>query len=160
MRAVRHRADWTKLAQLRGDARTRGEQAGASIAVGLAELADVPRGTSKYRNRVTIRDGYRFHSVLEADRYSELKLYRATGELLYSLRQVPFVLAPGVTYRADFLNVWGPGALDIRSGATPVTVEDTKGFLTEGSRVKLALVERLYGVKVRVLKRADVQRFS
>lgn len=149
---MRNRADWTKLAQSR-------VVTPEDVRAGLANTPHVPRGT-KYRNRVTIRDGYRFHSKLEADRYSELKVLRASGELLYSLRQVPFHLAPGVIYRADFLNVWGPGALDIRTGGTPVTVEDTKGYLTEAARVKLAMVESLYGVKVRLLKRTDVTRFS
>lgn len=125
-------------------------------AIGSAGI-DFGLRRTKYRNRATVVDGFRFDSRLEADRYCELKLLRASGEVKYFLRQVPFVLAPGATYRCDFLVVWDTPA---RWNDLGVTAEETKGFLTEASRVKLAMVEQLYGVRVRILKRADVARFS
>lgn len=114
-------------------------------------LARAPPARTKYRNAPVIVDGYRFDSKLEADRYQELKLLKASGEVEWFLRQVPFHLAPAVTWRADFLVIW-------RDRAERVTAEDAKGFLTDTARVKLALVRERYGVDVRILRRADVRR--
>src|SRR5882762_755454 len=61
---------------------------------------------TKYRNRVTEVDGIRFASQLEADRYKELKLLKASGKVAWFIRQVPFDVSPGVVYRADFLVIW------------------------------------------------------
>jgi hypothetical protein len=96
-------------------------------------------------------DGIRFASRLEADRYCELKLLQAAGDVVYFLRQVPFDLAPGVTYRADFLVVWSHGSRE------PV-IEDTKGYLTATARVKLRVVESRYPVKIKILTRKEVSR--
>lgn len=105
-------------------------------------------------NKITLVDGIRFASRLEADRYGELKLLRAAGEVLWFLRQVPFDVAPSVVYRADFLIAWNlTGSAD-----TVVTVEDTKGFLTPTSRVKILSVQERYGITIRILKRQDVGR--
>lgn len=108
----------------------------------------------KYRNKVTRVDGIRFDSKLEADRYVEILLLRKTGIVLWFLRQVPFDVASGVVYRADFLIVWN------RTG-TPqecVTIEDCKGVLTPTSRVKIAVVQERYGINVKLLTRKDVRR--
>ncbi|HUP06820.1 MAG TPA: DUF1064 domain-containing protein [Caldimonas sp.] len=108
---------------------------------------------SKMGNRAVREDGRRFASRLEADRYLELKALRASGAVAYFLRQVPFELAGGVTYRCDFAVAYKAFA----EGA-PLVFEDTKGFLTETARVKLRLVEELYGVRVKLLRREDVKR--
>lgn len=112
------------------------------------------KNLGRHGNRTTVVDGIKFTSQLEADRYRELKLLRASGEVLWFLRQVPFDVATGVVYRADFLVVWN------RTGSPQeiVTIEDTKGHLTDTSRVKIAAVEDRYGIKVRLLRRGDVSR--
>jgi hypothetical protein len=104
--------------------------------------------------RVTIVDGIRFASKLEADRYRELKLLQLAGDVLYTLRQVPFVAATGKVYRLDFMIIWN------RSGAPEevVTYEDTKGRLTEVSALKIAAVQDRYGIKIKLLRRGDVSR--
>lgn len=48
-------------------------------------------------------DGIRFSSKLEKRWYSVIKDMKDSGELLFFLRQVPFHIAPDVTYRADFI---------------------------------------------------------
>lgn len=109
----------------------------------------------RHGNKATVVDGYRFHSKLESDRYRELVLQRLAGEVRWFIRQVPFDVAPGVVYRADFLVVWN------RTGTAQgehVTIEDTKGHLTDTSRTKIAVVEDRYRLKIRVLHRADVRR--
>lgn len=106
---------------------------------------------TKYRNCRTVVDEIRFASKLEADRYRELKALKASGEVLWFLMQVPFIVAPGVLYRADFLVLWNdrpPG----------FSVEDCKGFMTPTSRVKIAAVQERYNLRITILTRSDVSR--
>lgn len=130
---------WTRMAD--------GIDAGVAARVLGLQPAAAPR---KYRNRVTMRYGIRFASKLEADRYCELELERLGHRVAWFLRQVPFDVAPGVVYRADFLVVANPSGL--------VSVEDCKGVLTPTSRVKIAAVEHRYGIKIKLLHRQDVRR--
>lgn len=127
------RKDWTAYADRRS--------AGFSIAP-----RPITPKRSKYGNVRTIVDGHKFHSKLEADRYCELKLLQKAGAILYFLRQVPFDIAKGVIYRCDFLVVSTSG----------IEVEDTKGYMSEVSRIKIAAVEERYGIKVRILSRKEV----
>ncbi len=135
------RSAWTAYARRRG---------------GAADLPPVlsERVGGKFANRATVCNGIRFDSKLEADRYRELVQLVQWGQVRYFLRQVPFDVAPRVVYRADFLVVWN------RSGSADdvVTIEDTKGVMTQTSRVKIAVVEKTYGVRVTILRRADVSR--
>ena len=115
---------------------------------------------SKYRNKAQYVDGLRFDSKLEADRYLELKALQASGEVAWFLRQVPFQVARGVIYRADFLVVWKVDNWGNADSVTHVSVdvEDCKGFMTAVSRIKIRTVEDKYGIKIRILKRADVRK--
>lgn len=120
--------------------------------------------TAKYHNQAVVVDGLRFDSRLEAKRYQQLKLLKAAGEVAWFTRQVPFVIAPKVTYRVDFLIVWthrNPELLNVRMGnqvfpVSPVTLEDVKGFWTETSKVKVRTVEYQYGVTIQMLGRKDI----
>ena len=121
----------------------------------IKSQGSAPRaGVGRHGNHATTVNGYRFASKLEADRYRELVLLRLAGQVLWFIRQVPFDVAPGVVYRCDFLVMWN------RTGTAeePVTIEDTKGHLTDLSRTKIAVVEERYGIRVRILTRADVSR--
>jgi hypothetical protein len=96
-------------------------------------------------------DGFRFDSQLEARRYRQLLLLKQAGQIKYILRQVPFWLAEGVTYRLDFLIEW----LQPNQGTT---FEDVKGVLTQTSRTKIRLVEQQYGIQIRLLNKSDIGR--
>jgi hypothetical protein len=131
-------------------------QAGRDAAAAEHRHPPKPPKKNRLQNaaRATIVDGIRFPSRLEADRYRELKLLQLAGDVLYTLRQVPFVVATGKVYRLDFMIIWN------RSG-TPhevVTYEDTKGRLTEVSALKIAAVQDRYGIKIKLLRRGDVSR--
>lgn len=108
----------------------------------------------RHGERTTIRDGIKFRSNLEADRYSELKLLRQAGPVAWFLRQVPFDVTLGVIYRADFVVIWNR----IGTASEVVTVEDTKGHLTDVARIKMAAVEERYAIKINILRRCDVSR--
>lgn len=108
----------------------------------------------RHGERTTIVDGIKFRSKLEADRYRELKNLQRAGLVKWFLRQVPFDVSVGVIYRLDFLACWNrPGIAD-----EALTYEETKGWLTEGSRIKIGVVQERYGIKIKILRRADVSR--
>lgn len=114
----------------------------------------IKSGAAKYNNRRTQVDGWWFDSQLEADRYRELKLLRASADVAWFLCQVPFRLPGGITYKADFLVVWN-GLSPHRRG---VSIEDCKGMMTRVSQNKIKQVEELYGIKVEIITRDGVAR--
>jgi len=143
MSGARH--DWTEF--VRRMAQPIIENA---TAAGMAPRSD----TSKYRSVRCRVEGLNFASQLEADRYRELKLLQASGDVAWFIRQVPFDVAPGVVYRADFLVVWhDPQPV---GSSFAITVEDCKGMMTPNSRTKIAVVEQRYGIQIRLLTRAEV----
>jgi len=84
-------------------------------------------------------DGIRFDSKKEAEYYRELKLRWLSGEVIFFLRQVPFHLPGGVTYRVDFQEFWADGT---------VHFVDVKGMRTKEYIMKKKMVESLYPVKI------------
>lgn len=111
--------------------------------------AKVKRRTPKYRNRKTELDGITFDSLREAKRWRELCLLQRAGQITELQRQVPFELAPSVRingrkrpplrYIADFV---------YQERGEPV-VEDTKGVITEGYRIKRHLMLATHGIAIR-----------
>lgn len=102
----------------------------------------VEKRRSKYGNESTWVHGIRFDSKREAEFFRRLEILRAMGTIRFFLRQVPFELEGGVTYRADFLVFWSdPCARE--------TIFDVKGFRTEVYRLKKKQVEARYGVTIR-----------
>lgn len=108
----------------------------------------MPPKKSKYRNAITVVDGIKFHSKLESERYLELKMLRAGRKILYFLRQTPFALPGGASWRCDFFVVWG----DELRGVERISVEDCKGYETALGRLKIKQVEELYGIKVKLIR--------
>lgn len=101
------------------------------------------RKVAKYRNRITIVDGIRFHSAKEARRYGELKLLVKAGKITHLLRQVPFMCqVNGVVvckYLADFQYYDKAGARHI---------EDAKGMRTPLYALKKKMVEAQHNVRI------------
>jgi Protein of unknown function (DUF1064) len=124
--------------------------------LGQAPKSHTPAKKNRLQNaaRTTVVDGIRFSSKLESDRYRELKLLQLAGEIAYTLRQVPFVVATGKVYRLDFMIIWNRHG----SPAEVITYEDTKGRLTEVSALKIAAVQDRYGIKIKLLTRQEVSR--
>ena len=112
-------------------------------------------GASKYRNKpVVSREGYRFDSRAERTRWDVLILQLQCGLISELQRQVPFVLAPSVQikgksrkspairYVADFV---------YRDANGHVVVEDVKGKITEGYRIKRHLMAA-QGIQITEIK--------
>ena len=97
-----------------------------------------PRGTGKYGNMITVRDGFRFHSKKEADRWDQLKLLER-GKVIANLnRQVPFLLEVAdkriCKLVIDFTYI----------EAGRKVAEDAKGFQTDVSKFKMSLAAALF----------------
>lgn len=112
---------------------------------------------NKYRNRKIVIDNIKFDSVLEANRYQELKLLQRAKQISNLKLQVPFVLQEsfkknGKTYRkieyiADFVYE--------ENGQT--IVEDTKGMKTETFKIKQKLFEYKYPeLSIKIITREEI----
>ncbi len=105
-------------------------------------LPTTPARQSKYRNLKCELNGIKFDSKREMMRYVELIAMQARREISDLELQVPFVLAPAVAilgrkrpalrYVADFVYV--------KAGEDRQTIEDVKGRVTEGYRIKRHLM--------------------
>ena len=98
----------------------------------------------KFRARQAIRvwdDGseIKFQSRKEARYFDKLQLAERSGELVFFLRQVPFHLPGGVTYRVDFQEFWRDGT---------VRFVDVKGHRTKEYIRAKKQVEALYPVEI------------
>jgi len=101
--------------------------------------------TSKYRNRITHVDGYKFDSYAESVRYNELKLLERAG-LISGLKVHPrYLILDGFTdwtgkqvkltyYEADF-EYFERGR---------VVVEDVKGVRTDVFKLKSKMFRQRY----------------
>ena len=125
----------------------------------IESLSNGRRRRSKFHNIPTRIGARTFASVLEAERYRELRLLERTGAITDLRLQVPFDLhvpqlgADGeVTglvracrYVADFVYH------DVATGAQ--IVEDTKGVLTATYRLKRRMLAVEYGIRIHEVRR-------
>jgi len=112
----------------------------------LPNLRRLKRRGNKLHAELTVVDGIKFPSKKEADRYEELKLLKAAGEVKWFIRQPRFDLPGGVVAVFDFLIVTGSPVKD--SDKEWVTVEDVKGRDTPSGIRNRKQVEAIHGVKV------------
>lgn len=102
----------------------------------------------KYRNKKCEYNGEKFDSQRELNRYLELRLLERAGKISELKRQAPYVLAPAVRiggrgrpalrYYADFVYIEDGKEI----------VEDTKGRITEGYRIKRHLMKAVHNIDI------------
>ena len=97
----------------------------------------------KFNAKPTVKNGLKFPSKAEARRYDQLMAMKVLGHISFFLRQVPFDLPGGITYRADFLIFWSDGTC---------TVEDVKGYETQEFKIKRKLLESTYPIELEIVK--------
>lgn len=112
---------------------------------------------NKYKNTKIVVDNIKFDSVLEANRYQELKLLQRAKQISNLRLQVPFLLQEGfkkngkthrkIEYIADFVYE--------ENGQT--IVEDTKGMKTETFKIKQKLFEYKYPeLSIKIITREEI----
>lgn len=110
---------------------------------------------TKYHNIKTTIDGITFDSMLEAQRWCELRLLERAGEIKNLQRQVVFELQPSyrkngktirpINYIADFVYEEDGGLI----------VEDTKGFRTQEYMLKKKLFEYRYPHTIKEVRKCS-----
>lgn len=105
--------------------------------------------TNKYRNKITVLGGIKFDSIAEASRYQELMILLRAGKIRELRLQPVFELAPGVIiqgrrrpplrYIADF-KYFDDHRNEI--------IEDVKGKITEGYRIKRHLMKSVHNIDI------------
>ena len=114
---------------------------------------------SKYKNHRVVVDGISFQSKKEANRWLELKLMAAAGEILDLRRQVKFELIPaqrykdrrtgrwkaerGVWYIADFTYV------DARTDEFVVEDVKSESTITPAYKIKRKLMRWIHGITIK-----------
>lgn len=93
----------------------------------------------KFHAKPTTYDGIKFSSKKESSRYSQLKILKQQGEVLFFLRQTPFHLPGNTKYVCDFVVFWNDGN---------VTFEDVKGMKTPMYVLKKKQVEDIYPIEI------------
>lgn len=113
---------------------------------------------TKYRAQPTEVEGIRFASIREAQRYQELRLLERAGEIRNLETQPSFP----ITINGRQVRVRSKGYPNGRAMKAVMdfayfdgnrrVIEDVKGMDTPVSRIKRALVEAIYGVRVEIVK--------
>lgn len=111
---------------------------------------------SKYNNKKIELDGYTFHSQLEADYYTQLKLRQKAKDILFFKLQPRYLLQDAfekdgkkyskIEYVADF---------EIHHTDGSIEVVDTKGVLTDVFRIKEKLFHAKYPYKLTIVTKDD-----
>ncbi len=89
-------------------------------------------------------DGKKFPSLLERNYYYQLVMRQKAGDVLFFLRQPSFDLPGNVQYRADFQVFNSDGTVEF---------VDTKGKDTAISIAKRKMVEDLYPIQIKIVKK-------
>jgi hypothetical protein len=108
---------------------------------------------AKYRNKKVEWGGMTFDSIREFERYQELNLLEAAGEIQHLMCQVAIPLTCGgnsvrskngraISYRVDFQY----------EEAGETVYEDVKGYNVRESMLKIAVVEAEYGIEIRIVR--------
>lgn len=101
----------------------------------------------KYGATRTKRSGINFHSKREAAFYDKLVNDQKEGKINFFLMQVPFQLPGNTKYLLDFMTFRTAHHVNYL-----VEYIDVKGFMTPVSKIKIAQVEEIYGVKIQIVK--------
>lgn len=89
-----------------------------------------------------------FGSKLEARFYQQLQILQKSGQVLFFLMQIPFVLPGNIKYLLDFMVFYAP------KDGQPGEIEfvECKGMMTDTARIKLAQVTEIYGIDIKIVK--------
>lgn len=106
-----------------------------------------PKKQSKMRNKITIIDGIRFDSQLEAAYYLDLMDRVNCKVVSHFLMQVPMHCGGGVKYKLDFLVFYTDGHQEY---------VDVKGQRTQAYKNKKKQIEERYPISIIEIERKDV----
>lgn len=100
----------------------------------------------KFKCKPVNDDGQKFHSTLEWKYFNHLKLLQKNGDVVFFLRQVPFHMPGGNKYYSDFQVFYSNGEIEF---------VDVKGIITQEFKIKKNVVEAVYPVEIKIVKRGE-----
>lgn len=106
-------------------------------------LAPAPK-KSKYRNKPTERDGEKFDSKLEANRFDDLKIMEQAGEIRDLRAHVSFPLMVG----DQLIGAYEADAVYVEAATGRKVVEDSKGVRTPLFRWKAKHFKAQFGFDI------------
>lgn len=112
-------------------------------------LAPAPT-KSKYRNQPTERDGEKFDSKLEANRFDDLKLMEQAGEIRDLRAHVSFPLMVG----DQLIGAYEADAVYVEAATGRKVVEDSKGVRTPLFRWKARHFKAQYGFAITEVRKS------
>jgi len=117
------------------------------LQIGYLENMIKKKITHKYKAVACHADGIRFDSKLERSYYIHLKNIQKSGEVIFFLRQVPFDLGGKVKFFCDFQVFYENGDIEFI---------DIKGFDTPLGIAKRKILEDIYPIKIKIVKRNEI----
>lgn len=114
---------------------------------------------SKYNAKKTEVDGIMFDSRMEAERYKELKLLQAAGEIKDLDLQTKFQLQPGFLYgvrKMRPINYFADFTYKTKDGI--FVVEDVKGVKTKEYQLKKKMLMYVHGIEPVEVVRMETKR--
>lgn len=108
--------------------------------------APVPTKPRKYRNKPCEADGEKFASKLELERFEQLKLMEAAGEIRSLRAQVPFPLTVG----DELIGAYVADAVYEVVATGRRVVEDSKGYKTALYRWKAKHFRAQFGFDITI----------
>lgn len=118
-------------------------------------IAKAKKKRNKWGNVITYVDGIKFHSIAEAERYSELKLLLQAGVISNLVLQPKFEIYPKFTDNKGKKRQNMEYIADFQYSENGVTVvEDVKGKETADFRIKMKMFLNQYrDVDFRLIKK-------
>jgi hypothetical protein len=104
------------------------------------DKCDTAKTKSKYGAIKTEIDGIKFDSKKESDYYLDLKLRLTAGDIKGFCRQAQFILAPGLSYKADFI---------VFNNDNTAEIIDVKGYITEVYDVKRKVFNDKFNLEIK-----------
>lgn len=103
---------------------------------------------SKYKNKITLYGGIKFHSTKEANYCKTLDLLKTakldSDRVLKYERQLPFIFSVAgtiiCTYKLDFKVYYADGRVEY---------VDVKGFKTDVYQIKKKMVKAFYNIEIK-----------
>jgi hypothetical protein len=109
---------------------------------------------AKRDRRVTL-DGIRHASILQAKHWQELQFLERCGKIKNLRREVnmPLVLPDGTPIKTPTGQTMCYRVDHVYEENGETVYEESKGFLTDAARIKIAVFEAIYKTKVRLVRK-------
>lgn len=110
----------------------------------MGNNVEIRRYFHKFKAKPVKSDGHHFGSTAEYNFGLHLELEKKNGNVVFYLRQVPFHLPGGVKYVVDYMVFNHDGTINFI---------DVKGVETKEFITKKKIVEALYPIEIKVVKK-------